>query len=235
MNKERIGCVIPVVVLLGLFAWWAYYSNAEKREAREARERERTTEAESREAEKHRLEAESARENESFAQIFKDLAARHNAAHDWCGTGTQRFYTLEWQDAVQKHGDRAILCCRVRDVFKVGDGFRVVGEGLDYVDTALINPQALGVICLLEIDEATARRLVESPNDDASFALAVVVKRVTVTLTPKYSAIGETVEAGTYESDQETEAEIQEGDLFPRLLITGKCLEIVDTGRIWRW
>ena len=227
MNKERIGCVIAVVTLLGLFAW-GYYSKAEKQEARE---RELTTEAESREAEKRLLKAKITREKESFAQIFKDLAGRHNAAHDWCGTGTQRFYTLEWQDAVQKHGDRAILCCRVHDVFRVGDGFRLVGESVDYEDIAPINPQALGVICLLDIDEATARRLVESPNDDASFAIAVVVKSVILTLTPNYYAIGETVEAGTYESDQETEAEIQEGDLFPRLLIMGKCLEIVDTGR----
>ena len=88
---------------------------------------------------------------------------------------------------------------------------------------------------LLEVDEATARHLVElhseAENEDPYalqfFAIAVLVKRATVTLGPEYYAIGEIVEAGTYEVDQETEAEVEEEVLSSRVLITGSCLEIV--------
>lgn len=219
MNKERIGCVIPVVVLLGLFVWGCHREAAK----REARERERTTEAESREAEERRLEAEETRRKERVDQTFKDLAERHNAELDWSG---KLFYTLELQDALQKHGDRAIFVCRIDDVFKMGDGFRIVSR---YVDCSA---DGRDMTFLLEVDEATARHLVEEyryePFFSQAFAVAVVVKRVTVTLRREYYAVGETVEAGTYEFDHETEVEIVEkGGMFPQIVITGKCLEIV--------
>jgi hypothetical protein len=221
MKKESIGCVIPVVLLGGLFVW-NYYRNAEKREEREARERERTTEVESR-------EAEETRRVERVYQTFQDLAKRHNAAIDCPGVPQTQFgdgfYTLELQDALQKHGDKAIFLCRVDDVFKMGDGFHIVTRYMNDFG-------GRDMTFLLEVDEATARHLVAEYKPDhffgQAFAVAVVVKRVTVTLTREYYGVGEIVEAGTYESDQETEVEILEkGGMFPQIVISGKCLEII--------
>ncbi len=236
MNKERIGCVIPVVLLVGFFVW-TYYGNAEKREARE---RKRTTEAESRESEKRRRDAKKERTKDTF----KALVGRHNAILDWTGIHQNenenrdtRIFTIELQDALQKLGDRtAIFVSPVADVFRTDDGFRILchyqpyNEGLVYADWSAAN-----VTFLLEVNEATARHLVElhseaeneDPYETQFFAIAVLVKRTTVTLGPKYYAIGEIVEAGTYEVDQRTEAEVEEGGLRPRVLITGSCLEIV--------
>jgi hypothetical protein len=240
MNKDRIGCGVAVALLLGVFVW-VYYRGAEKREARE---RERTTEAESHEAEKRRRDAEKTRRKETV----EDLAGRHNAILDWAGVhqrqnGAERVFTLELQDALQKLGDRAIIfVSSVGDVFKMGDGFRILchyepyQEGSIYhSDAAWLTRIAPKVTFLLEVDEATARHLVEVHSEPQNedwyaepfFAIAVLVQRVTVTLRPEYYAIGTMVEAGTYEVDQETEAEVVEAGLSPRVLITGKCLEMV--------
>lgn len=239
MNKDRIGCGVAVALLLGVFVW-VYYKGAEKREARE---RERTTEAESRDAEKRRGDAEKARRKETVV----DLAGRHNAILDWAGVhqrenGAERVFTLELQDALQKLGDRAVIfVSTVGDVFKMDGGFRVLCYYEPYEECSVFHSTAdclamvPKVTFLLEVDEATARHLVEVHSDPKNqdsyperfFAIAVLVKRATVTLRPEYYAIGEIVEAGTYEVDQKTEAEVMEGGLSPRVLITGKCLEMV--------
>ncbi len=234
--KERIGYVIPVVLLVGFFVW-AYYRNAEKP----------TTETESRETEKRSRDAKKAR----IKDTFKELAGRHNAILDWAGVhqkvhqkenGDQRIFTIELQDAQQKLGDRtAIFVSRVADVFRTNDGFRILCHYEPYEERLIYDSDADGfaltaaeVTFLLEVDEATARHLVElhseSENEDPYaeqfFAIAARVKRATVTLRPEYRAVGEIVEAGTYDVDQKTEAEVEEG-LRPRVLMTGSCLEIV--------
>jgi hypothetical protein len=214
MNKESIGCVIVVVLLVGFFVW-TQYRNAEKQGVRE---RERTAEEESR-------KAEATRRNERVDQTIRDLAERHNAELNW--SGKKLYYALDVQEALQKHGDRAIIIkCTADDVFKTDGGFRVISGYVDEL-AGYFDGLYRAMTLLLEVDETTARHLVEAQHVGSSFAAAVVVKRVTVTLRPKYHAQGETIEAGTYEFDQETEAEVVEGGLSPKLLITGKCLEIV--------
>ena len=138
-KAKSIGCVIPVVLLVGFFVWMHY----RKAENREAKERERTTETESREAEERRREAEETRRKERVDQTLKDLAERHNAELEWSG---RVFYTLELQDALRKHGDRAIFVCRIEDVFKMGDGFRIVSRYVDvYADSRVPANQIIGL------------------------------------------------------------------------------------------
>lgn len=217
MNKDRIGCVVAVAVVLGVFVWF-YYRGAEEREARE------------------RADAEKTRIKETRKQTVKELAGRHNAILDWAGVrqrkqGAERVFTFELQDVLQKHGDRAIvIVCCVDDVFKVSDGFRIVCQYLPWQERPIYDSDAdwfdlrtPRVTFLLEVDEATARHSVEvhsnpeneDPYAEVFFAFAVLVKRATVALRPEY------------EVDQETEAEVVKEGLSPRVLITGKCLEMV--------
>ena len=55
------------------------------------------------------------------------------------------------------------------------------------------------MVFLLDVDEATARRLVEnhrdSKNEEQCFAIALIVKRVTVTVSREYEVTGGIVEA----------------------------------------
>lgn len=233
MNKERIGCVIPVVLLVGFFVW-TYYRNAEKREARE---RERTTEGETRDAEEERLKDE-------FKKTFKELAGRHNARLDWAGVHRtesrgKRVFTFELQDALNSLGDRPlVIVAMVGDVIQTDGGFRISCGydpliehqvyGSDLWDDFVIYPK---VAFLLDVDEATARRLVENhrdpKNEEQCFAIALTIERVKVTLSREYDAIGGIVPAGTYDEDQRTEADVVEGDMDPRVVVLGSCLEIV--------
>jgi hypothetical protein len=224
MNKDRIGCVVAVALVLGVVVW-GYYRGAEEREA------------------KPRRVAEKTRIKETSKQTVKELAERHNAILDWAGVrqrkqGAERIFTFELQDVLQKHGDRAIvIVCCVDDVFKMSDGFRIVCQYLPWQENPIYDSHAYRpdsrtpkLTFLLEVDEATARHSVEvhskpeneKPYAEVFFAFAVLVKRATVALRPEYHA---TVEAGTYGGDQE--AEVVEWGLSPRVLITGKCLEMV--------
>lgn len=239
MNKERIGCVIPLVLLVGFFVW-TYYRNAEKREARE---RERTTEAESRESEKGRRDAEEERIKDEFKRTFKELAGRHNAKLDWAGVHRQenrgkRVLTFELQDALNSLGDRPLVIVSLGgDVVKTDNGFRFYCGYDPLVEHPVYDSDVWDVsfyptvVFLLDVDEATARRLVEnhrdSKNEEHCFAIALTVKRVTVTLSREYDAIGGIVKAGTYENDQQTEAEVVEGNMDASVVVLGSCLEIV--------
>lgn len=236
MNKERIGCVIPIVVLIGFFVW-TYSINLEKREAKE-------TVAETRNAEKRRGDAEKERIKDEFKKAFNELAGRHNAKLDWAAVHRtesrgKRVFTFELQDALNSLDDRPlVIVAMVGDVIKTDGGFRIscgydpLNEhqvyGSDLWDDFVIYPK---VAFLLDVDEATARRLVENhrdpKNEEQCFAIALTVKRVTVTLSREYDAIGGIVEAGTYENDQRTEAEVVEGNMGARVVVLGSCLEIV--------
>jgi len=58
------------------------------------------------------------------------------------------------------------------------------------------------------------------------FAIAVLPKHVTLTLNREPYAEAH-VEAGVYEQDTQVEADIQDGDFTPRILVVGSCLEII--------
>jgi hypothetical protein len=234
MNKERIGCVIPVVLLVGFFVW-TYYRNAEKREARE---RERTTEGETRNAEKRRRDA----EKDEFKKAFNELAGRHNAKLDWAAVhrneNRKHVFTFEVQDALNSLGDRPLVIVSMGgDVVKTDNGFRYYCGYDPLVEHPVYDSDVWDVsfyptvVLLLDVDEATARRLVENhrdpKNEEQCFAIALTVKRVTVTLSREYDAIGGIVEAGTYENDQQPEAEVVEGNMRARVVVLGSCLEIV--------
>ena len=236
--KERIGCVIPVVLLVAFFSW-AHYRNVEKREAQE---RGRRAEAESREMEKRRHDDERSRIKESF----QELARRHNAILDWSGVhkkgnAFQQVFTIELQDAQQRLGDRpAIFVSRVSDIFRTKDGFCIICD-YEPLDEHLVYEAsgfpmtAAKVTFLLEVHEAMARHLVQlhgkSKNevlyDEPVFAIVALVKRTTLTLRPEHSAVGEIIEAKTYDVERRAKAEVEEGGLRPRVLMTGICLEIV--------
>ena len=237
MNKERICCVVSIVVLIGFFVW-KYSINLEK-------EREqRTAAAETRDAEKGRRDAEEERLKDEFKKTFKELAGRHNARLDWAGVHRtesrgKRVFTFELQDALNSLGDRPLVIVSLGgDVVKTDGGFRISCGyspliehqvyGSDLWDDLVIYPN---VAFLLDVDEATARRLVEnhrdSKNEEHCFAIALTVKRVTVTLSREYDAIGGIVKAGTYENDQQTEAEVVEGNMDASVVVLGSCLEIV--------
>ncbi len=237
MNKERIGCVIPIVVLIGFFVW-TYSINLEKREAKE-------TAAETRNAENRRRDAEEERLKDEFKKTFNELAGRHNAKLDWAAVhrneNRKHVFTFELQDALNSLGDRPlVIVAMVGDVIKTDGGFRISCGydpliehqvyGSDLWDDLVIYPN---VAFLLDVDEATARRLVENHRDPKNeeqwqcFAIALTVERVTVTLRREYDAIGGIAPAGTYDEDQETEADVVEGDMGPRVVVLGSCLEIV--------
>ena len=236
MNKERICCVVSIVVLIGFFVW-KYSINLEK-------EREqRTAAAETRDAEKGRRDAEKERIKDEFKRTFKELAGRHNAKLDWAGVHRQenrgkRVLTFELQDALNSLGDRPLVIVSLGgDVVKTDNGFRFYCAYYPLVEHPVYDSDVWDVsfyptvVFLLDVDEATARRLVEnhrdSKNEEHCFAIALTVKRVTVTLSREYDAIGGIVEAGTYENDQKTEAEVVEGNMGARVVVLGSCLEIV--------
>ena len=184
----------------------------------------------------------------SVQRSVEELASRHNALRDWAGIQTKgnddQVFTLEVQDALERLDGRPIVfVSTVRDIFKVNEGYRLLCHYAPRDELPLYSANdsswdALATVStvtfLLEVDEVTARQIVETlrkSEDDwyipQFFAIAILPRQTQVILSWEEYAVGEIIEEGEYQESRQAEVEIQDGVLSPRVLITGQCLEIV--------
>ena len=194
-------------------------------------ERRQADEAAKKESEEVARKEQIAKEEAAVEQVLSSLAERHRAQRNWLLFAEKQFgemrstLTLEYQDALKRlNGQPIIVVGHIIDVYGSGEGYRILCN----CNSEPPRSTEYGVFAQsfqLDADVEAVRYVAEMFNQhpregvDSGIKAYFVFVVQPIGLHVKYDR---KLETSVYGED----AEIVEGDLFPKCKILGRCLEV---------